>query len=81
MKIGNMIGCKTKLTGYVFRYSWANIAKSLGYSKDMIAEALGHQYGSKVTGIYLESYDKELIDDMNHVIHLTVTMPKITPTE
>lgn len=81
MKIGNMIGCKTKLTGYVFRYSWANIAKSLGYSKDMIAEALGHQYGSKVTGIYLESYDKELIDNMNHFIHLTVTMPKITSTE
>ena len=71
-KLGTLIGCEEKLTSYVFRYSWANIAKSLGYSKDMIAEALGHQYGSKVTGIYLEAYDKELIDEMNHKVYLSV---------
>lgn len=82
LKLGNMIGCKEKLTSYVFRYSFAGIAKQLGYSKDMIAEALGHQYGSKVTGIYLEAYDKKLIDEMVHYVHLMVTMPKeITPTE
>lgn len=78
-KLGTLIGCEEKLTSYVFRYSWANIAKSLGYSKDMIAEALGHQYGSKVTGIYLEAYDKELIDEMNKKILLKVVMNKITP--
>lgn len=64
-KIGKIIECNEKLTSYVFRYTWANIAKQLGYSKDLIAEALGHQYGSKVTGIYLEAYDKELVDEMN----------------
>ncbi|TMI89426.1 MAG: hypothetical protein E6H08_16530 [Bacteroidetes bacterium] len=53
------------ITTYYARYSWANIAKSLGYSKDMIAEALGHQYGNKVTGIYLDNYDNETIDSMN----------------
>ncbi|MDF2448528.1 MAG: hypothetical protein K0R26_1032 [Bacteroidota bacterium] len=79
-KMGMMIGCKERFTSYVFRYSYANIAKRLGYSKDMIAEALGHKYGSAVTGLYLEAYDKELIDDMNHYVHLTVTMPEITPT-
>jgi len=34
----------------MFRYTYANIAKQLGYSKDLIAEALGHEYGNKVTG-------------------------------
>jgi integrase len=80
-KLGKMFECNERLSSYVFRYSIANIAKQLGYSKDLISEALGHQYGSRTTGIYLEAYDKKLIDDMNHVIHLTVTMPKTTPTE
>jgi len=71
-KIGKIIGCEEKLTSYVFRYTWANIAKQLGYSKDLIAEALGHQYGSKVTGIYLEAYDKELVDEMNQKIYYAV---------
>ena len=54
-----------KLTFYYARYTWANIAKQLGYSKDKIAEALGHEYGNKVTGIYLDSYGNEVIDEMN----------------
>jgi len=53
---------------YYARYSWANISKSLGYSKDLIAEALGHEYGNKVTGIYLDDYEKEIIDDMNEKV-------------
>lgn len=64
-KIGNTIGCKEKLTGYVFRYTWANVAKQLNFSKDLIAEALGHEYGNRVTGIYLEGYDLEMVDEMN----------------
>lgn len=72
-KMGGLIGSSEKLTSYVFRYTWANIAKQLGYSKDLIAEALGHQYGSKVTGIYLEAYDKELVDEMNLRIYQEVT--------
>lgn len=66
------ISSKQKITKpvstYYARYSWANIAKSLGYSKDLIAEALGHEYGNKVTGIYLDDYDKAVIDEMNEKV-------------
>jgi integrase len=71
-KIGVSLGFKEELTTYVFRYSYANIAKQLGYSKDLIAEALGHEYGNSVTGIYLEQFDLELIDTMNDNIIQTV---------
>src|ERR1700752_5121565 len=72
-KLSTMVGCKEKITGYVFRYTWANIAKQLGYSKDLIAEALGHDYGNRVTGIYLQGYDLELVDEMNKSILDAVT--------
>ena len=52
-------------TTYYARYSWSNIARGLGYSKDIIAEGLGHEYGNKVTGIYLDQYDTSIIDEMN----------------
>ena len=52
----------------VFRYSYANVAKQLGYSKDMIAEALGHEYGNSVTGIYLEQFDLRVVDNMNQAL-------------
>jgi integrase len=52
----------------VFRYSFANISKQVGYSKDLIAEALGHEYGNSVTGIYLEQFDNDLIDEMNQKV-------------
>ena len=57
-----------KITTYYARYTWANIARQLGYSKDMIAEALGHEYGNRVTSIYLDSYDAKMIDDMNNAV-------------
>ena len=66
--LGAELGTEEKISTYVFRYSYANIAKQLGYSKDLIAEALGHEYGNSVTGIYLEQFDLELIDNMNEVI-------------
>jgi integrase/recombinase XerD len=64
-RIGQTVGIQKLLTTYVARFSWANIAKSLGYSKDLIAEALGHELGNPVTGIYLDSFDQEVIDEMN----------------
>jgi integrase len=67
-KIGKNAGIETPLSTYVFRYTYANIAKSLGYSKDMIAEALGHEYGNSVTGIYLEMFDSEMLDEMHNRI-------------
>ncbi len=66
--IGKNLEIKEKLTGYCFRYSWANIAKQLDYSKDLISEALGHSYGLRVTGIYLEAYDLKHIDEMNKTV-------------
>lgn len=67
-QVGKLIDAHESITTYVFRYSYSNIAKQLGYSKDMIAEALGHEYGNSVTGIYLEQFDMELIDEMNSEI-------------
>ncbi len=37
----------------------------MGYPKDSIAEALGHEYGNRITGIYLDNYGNEIIDKMN----------------
>ena len=54
-----------EITTYYARYSWANICKSLGYSKDLIAEGLGHSYGNSTTSIYLDNYDKKIIDAAN----------------
>lgn len=67
-QLGEMAGLSIHLSSYVFRYSYANIAKQLGYSKDMIAEALGHEYGNAVTGIYLEMFDSEKLDNMHTAI-------------
>jgi integrase len=72
-KIGAALGFREELTTYVFRYSYANIAKQMGYSKDLIAEALGHEYGNSVTGIYLEQFDQEIIDKMNMNILLSIS--------
>ncbi|MRX46631.1 site-specific integrase [Pedobacter puniceum] len=59
--------CKIELniTTYVARHSWATISKRMGYSNELIAEALGHEYGNKITNIYLDSFDQHLIDDLN----------------
>lgn len=74
-KLGKLCDCPIKLTTYVARYSWSNVAKSLGYSKDLIAEALGHEYGNKITGIYLDNYGDEVIDEAN----LKVTQLELLP--
>ena len=65
-KIAKDLQIPKQVSTYYARYSWANISRSLGYSKDLIAEALGHEYGNKVTGIYLDSYDKQIIDAANY---------------
>ena len=64
-KIASLCGMNKNVTTYYARYSWANIAREQGYSKDLIAEALGHEYGNAVTGIYLDQYDNSIIDEMN----------------
>lgn len=67
-RIGKTLELPIPLTTYVARYTWANVAKSLGYPKDQIAEALGHEYGNRITGIYLDNYGSEVIDEMNEKV-------------
>jgi integrase/recombinase XerD len=69
--LGKKLQFQEELTTYVFRYTYANVARKLGYSKDLIAEALGHEYGNSVTGIYLELFDQETLDKMaEHILEV-----------
>lgn len=67
-KIAELCKIDKPISTYYARYSWANIARGLGYSKDLIAESLGHEYGNRVTGIYLDNYDSHIIDSMNEKV-------------
>ena len=59
------------VTTYTSRHSLGTIAKRLGYSNELIAEALGHEYGNKITNIYLDTFDTDVLDSMHkHVIEL-----------
>ncbi|MET3980402.1 integrase/recombinase XerD [Mucilaginibacter sp. UYP25] len=60
------------ITTYVIRHTWATIAKRLGYPNEMIAEGMGHEYGNKITNIYLDEFDTELIDSMNDKIIISI---------
>jgi integrase/recombinase XerD len=58
--------CKIdNLTTYVARHTWATTAKRLGYSNELIAESMGHEYGNKITNIYLDSFEQSVIDEVN----------------
>jgi len=67
-RIAEELKINQNITSYYARYSWANICKGLGFSKDLIAEALGHSYGNAVTGIYLDNYGNEIIDAANEKV-------------
>jgi site-specific recombinase XerD len=54
-----------EVTTYVARHSWATTAKRLGFSIELIAEAMGHEYGNKITNIYLDNFDQSVIDEAN----------------
>ncbi|MEJ6980564.1 site-specific integrase [Pedobacter sp. P351] len=64
-QLGEIIEYEGEITTYTARHSWATIAKKLGYSNEVIAEALGHEYGNAITNVYLDSFDKEVIDKVN----------------
>ncbi|WP_395804872.1 site-specific integrase [Daejeonella sp.] len=68
-RMGIDVGIPAPLTTYVARHTFATTAKKLGYSNELIAEALGHEYGNKITNIYLDSFDSVVVDEMHlHVI-------------
>lgn len=64
-KLGESCDLSEPLTTYVARHTWATTAKRLGYSNELIAEAMGHEYGNKITNIYLDSFDQTVIDELN----------------
>ncbi len=61
---------KVVITTYCSRHSFATIAKHLGYSNELIAEALGHEYGNRVTNIYLDAFDTIEVDAMHKKVIL-----------
>jgi integrase len=64
-QLGELIEYDGEITTYTARHSWATIAKKLGFSNEVIAEALGHEYGNTITNVYLDSFDKEVIHKTN----------------
>ncbi|HQT23995.1 MAG: hypothetical protein B7X86_14385 [Sphingobacteriales bacterium 17-39-43] len=76
-RIGTEIGLESPLTTYVARHTWATTAKRLGYSNELIAEAMGHEYGNRTTAIYLDSFDQDVIDEMNKEISKNIIHNKL----
>jgi integrase/recombinase XerD len=71
-RIAAKCGVIANITTYVIRHTWATIAKRLGYANEMIAEGMGHEYGNKITNIYLDEFDADLIDAMNDKVIISV---------
>lgn len=55
------------ITSYWARYSWATYAADLDIPKDTISEALGHKYGSSITGVYIK-FSRDKIDAANRKV-------------
>ena len=63
-QIREKMGLPIPLTMYVARHSWASIARASNIPVSVISQALGHD-SEKTTRIYLNSLEKNLIDDAN----------------
>jgi site-specific recombinase XerD len=73
-RIGKLLELETKLSSYVMRYSYANIARNLGFSVEEISYLLGHKSSTHaVTEIYLEHYDLKKLDAINRKIIHAIT--------
>jgi site-specific recombinase XerD len=55
------------ITIYHARHSWATIASELDIPKETISAALGHEIGSKITGIYI-NFDMKKVDEANRKV-------------
>lgn len=64
-RLANDCKIEDTITTYVARHTWATTAKRLGYSNELIAEAMGHEYGNRITNIYLDSFDQSVVDEVN----------------
>lgn len=61
---------KTMIPGistYWARHAWATTAAELDIPHETIAAALGHNYGSKVTGIYID-FNEQKVDEANRKV-------------
>lgn len=48
------------ITSYWARHTWATIASELDIANETIAEALGHEYGNRITNIYIRKNQKKV---------------------
>lgn len=71
-RIASEANLELNITTYVIRHTWATLAKRMGFTYEMIAEGLGHEYGNKITNIYLDTFDQALIDEMNDRIIISI---------
>jgi len=55
------------LTSYWARHSWATIASSIDIPNEVITEALGHEYGNRITNIYIR-FDIKKVDIANRKV-------------
>jgi integrase/recombinase XerD len=68
-RLSEEVGLGSSVNTYTSRHSFGTIAKRLGYSNELIAEALGHEIGNKITNIYLDTFDTDVLGEMHqHVI-------------
>lgn len=68
-KIGKLLELNVTLSTYVMRYSYANIARSIGISIEEISYLLGHKSSAhSITEIYLEQFDIKKLDALNRRI-------------
>lgn len=61
-EIGENLNLPLPLTTYVARHSFATVLKRAGVSTSIISESLGHS-SEKITQVYLDSFDKEQINE------------------
>ena len=66
-KLAGMIGCKSNLTSYVARHSWATSARQHNIPISVISAGLGHE-SQKTTEIYLKEMEGSAIDKANRRI-------------
>ena len=56
-----------KLSQYWCRHTTATLMAQMGYSNEVIACSLGHEFGIKTTNIYIE-YNEKVVDDANRAL-------------
>jgi len=66
-KMASLLKIEGNITSYVARHSWASIGRMMDVPIDVISQALGHE-NVKTTQIYLESFEKNVVDGASEMI-------------